>query len=163
MTENIVYVGNKPPMNYVLAIMRFFNADADAVVLKARGRAISRAVDVAEIARRRFLTEVQDPKIEIGSEQMEAAEGGTRGVSTISITMTREKESKKEAPPTKHPVISDIKGVGEARAEKLRKSGFDTVESLAKAKPEKLSKLSGISEKVSGNLIASAKELLKKT
>ena len=52
--ENIVYIGNKPVMNYVLAVVTQMNGGAPEVVLKARGRAISRAVDVAEIVRNRF-------------------------------------------------------------------------------------------------------------
>ncbi len=57
--DNIIYVGNKPVMNYVLAVVTQFNNGANEVLIKARGRAISRAVDVAEIARNRFLTEVR--------------------------------------------------------------------------------------------------------
>jgi len=53
--DNIIYVGNKPVMNYVLAVVTQFNNGADEVLIKARGRAISRAVDVAEISRNRSL------------------------------------------------------------------------------------------------------------
>jgi len=58
--ENTVYIGKKPTMNYVLAVVTVFNSGADEVVVKARGKSISRAVDVAEIVRNRF---VQDAKI----------------------------------------------------------------------------------------------------
>ena len=51
---NVVYVGNKPVMNYVLACVTQLNQGADEIVVKARGRAISRAVDVAEILKNRF-------------------------------------------------------------------------------------------------------------
>jgi DNA-binding protein len=157
MTESIVYVGNKPPMSYVLALLSAFSQqDVEKVMLKARGQAISRAVDVAEIARRRFLMEAQIGDIEIGSEQMPTEEGGTRGVSTISITLT--KGVKTEAKATTEPQdISEIKGIGEARAEKLRKAGFSTVTSLANAEPGELSKRTGISEKISAKIIESAK------
>jgi len=47
--ENVVYIGNKPVMNYVLAVVTQMNSGVPEVMLKARGRAISRAVDVAEI------------------------------------------------------------------------------------------------------------------
>ena len=47
--ENVVYIGNKPVMNYVLAVVTQMNGGVPSVMLKARGRAISRAVDVAEI------------------------------------------------------------------------------------------------------------------
>ena len=42
--ENVIFVGNKPPMSYVLAVVTQFNmSGSDEVVIKARGRAISRA------------------------------------------------------------------------------------------------------------------------
>ncbi len=87
---NIVYVGNKPPMAYVTALITAFkNSGTGNVVLKGRGRAISRTVDVAEIARNRYLNNLSVEKIEIGTDQMPKEGGGTRGVSTISITLRR--------------------------------------------------------------------------
>ena len=62
--ENVVYIGNKPVMNYVLAVVTQMNGGVPEVVLKARGRAISRAVDVAEIVRNRFITDVDIGGIE---------------------------------------------------------------------------------------------------
>jgi len=53
--ENTVFVGNKPVMNYVLAVVTQFNNGAEEVTIKARGKAISRAVDTAEISLNRFL------------------------------------------------------------------------------------------------------------
>jgi len=84
MTRNpsVIYIGSKPPMNYVMAL-----SDAGEVVLKARGRAISTAVDVAEIARRRFVTDLQVSNINIGTEELEVEGGGTKGVSTIEIAL----------------------------------------------------------------------------
>lgn len=97
--ERTVYVGGKPAMNYVLAVLTaFYGSDTKGVVLKARGRAISRAVDVAEIARRRFLEEVKVGKIDIGSEDMPVeGQNRVRTVSTIEITLkrTRKKRTKK--------------------------------------------------------------------
>jgi len=90
MTKNpsVIYVGNKPPMNYVMALMQGLTmTDAGEVVLKARGRAISRAVDVAEIARRRFVTNLQVSTINIGTEELESEQGGVKGVSTIEIVL----------------------------------------------------------------------------
>jgi DNA-binding protein len=85
---NIVYVGNKPPMNYVMALMQGLSmTNAGEVVLKARGRAISTAVDVAEITRRRFMTDLQVSKISIGTEELEVEEGRTKGVSSIEIVL----------------------------------------------------------------------------
>ncbi|MFW6110885.1 MAG: DNA-binding protein Alba [Thermoproteota archaeon] len=93
MAENeIVYVGSKPPMNYVLAVMTSLSqSDADQVVLKARGRAISTAVDVAEISRRRFMKDMKVDTISIGTEEMPAREGEnkTRNVSTMEIVLAK--------------------------------------------------------------------------
>ena len=66
--ENTIYVGNKPPMSYVLAVVTQFNTNnSDEVVIKARGRAISRAVDTAEIVRNRFATDTKVKEIKIGT------------------------------------------------------------------------------------------------
>ncbi|EMR74516.1 archaeal DNA-binding protein, partial [Thermoplasmatales archaeon SCGC AB-540-F20] len=55
--ENVIYVGRKPPMSYVLAIVTQFNSGSDEVIIKARGKSISTAVDAAEITRNRFATD----------------------------------------------------------------------------------------------------------
>jgi DNA-binding protein len=91
--ENIVFVGSKPPMSYVLAVITSLSApNAKEITLKARGRAISTAVDTAEIARRRFMKDLKVSKIAIGTEEMPARQGEnrTRMVSTIEITLTKE-------------------------------------------------------------------------
>ena len=88
--SNVVYIGRKPPMSYVMAIITSFTgSDAKDVTLKARGRAITTAVDAAEITRRRFMKELNIGKITIGTEEIQQEEGGTRNVSTIEITLTR--------------------------------------------------------------------------
>lgn len=85
--DNVVFVGSKEVMNYVLAITTQFNEGSDEVILKARGRAISTAVDAAEIVRNRFLPEVDILDITTDTEEIETDEGGTSNVSTISITL----------------------------------------------------------------------------
>ena len=89
--ETTIYVGRKPPTNYVMAIVTGFNvSNAEQMVLKARGRAISTAVDAAEITRHQFLKDVEIDKIEIGSEDIPIKEESrTRTVSTIEITLKR--------------------------------------------------------------------------
>jgi len=89
--QNTVYIGNKPPMNYVMAIITAFNMyDTNEVVLKARGRAISTAVDVAEILRNRFFKDAKIHGISIGTEQITPREGGNpRNVSTMEITIKK--------------------------------------------------------------------------
>jgi DNA-binding protein len=89
----IVFVGRKTPMDYVLAVItRLSVSNAKEVVLKARGQAITTAVDVAEITRRRFLKDLKVSKIAIGTEEMPAREGENRArmVSTLEITLTKE-------------------------------------------------------------------------
>jgi DNA-binding protein len=91
--SGIVFIGNKTPMDYVLAVMtRISASNAKEVVLKARGQAITTAVDVAEITRNRFLKDLKVSRIVIGTEEMPAREGEnrTRMVSTIEITLTQE-------------------------------------------------------------------------
>ena len=78
-------------MNYVLGVITSFaGSDTKEVTLKARGRAITTAIDAVEIARHRFMKELKIGKITIGTEEIPLEEGGTRAVSTIEITLTRE-------------------------------------------------------------------------
>lgn len=61
--DNIILIGSKPAMNYVLAVITQFNSGSKKVVLKARGRSISRAVDLAEIVRNKFLPNLEVKEI----------------------------------------------------------------------------------------------------
>ena len=87
--ENIVYIGNKPVMNYVLAVVTQMNTGVPEVMLKARGRAISRAVDVAEIVRNRFMTDLEVGSIDISTEEMTSREGSNSNVSAIEIQLCK--------------------------------------------------------------------------
>jgi DNA-binding protein len=90
--SGIVFIGHKPPMEYVLAIMTGLSANnATELTLKARGRAITTAVDAAEITRRRFLKDLTVSKVAIGTEELLAREGENRSrrISTIEITLTK--------------------------------------------------------------------------
>jgi len=91
--SGIVFIGSKTPMDYVLAVITRLSAgNAKEVVLKARGQAITTAVDVAEITRNRFLKDLKVSKIAIGTEEMPPREGENRArmVSTMEITLTKE-------------------------------------------------------------------------
>jgi DNA-binding protein len=88
--ENTVFVGTKPPMNYVLAAITLFHDNAKEISIKARGRAISRAVDVAEIVRNRFMSDVKVKDIAIGTEQITGEQGNKISVSTIEISLTKD-------------------------------------------------------------------------
>jgi DNA-binding protein len=87
--ENIVLIGKKPVMNYVVACLTFFNSGSKKVVVKARGRAISRAVDTVELLRRAFLKDVQLQGINISTEEVTRGEGQKANVSAVEITLTR--------------------------------------------------------------------------
>jgi len=89
MKENTVYVGSKPVMNYCTAVLQVL-AGNDSVSLKARGRAISNAVSVAEVTRNRFLTDLAVDSIDIGTEELESETGGPRNVSSITIVLKKE-------------------------------------------------------------------------
>ncbi len=90
--ENTIFVGSKPPMSYVLAVVTQFNmGGSDEVLLKARGRAISRAVDTAEIVRNRFVTDATVKDINISTESMTNEEGRTSNVSSIEICLSKKK------------------------------------------------------------------------
>ena len=91
--SNAVLIGQKPAMNYVLACITLFHSGVNEVNVKARGRAISRAVDVVEIVRRRFLPDVKIKSVDIGTQQLPPRQGEGGGlpsnVSTIEITLAR--------------------------------------------------------------------------
>ncbi len=87
--ENIVYVGKKGVMSYVLAVITQFNNGAKEVSIRARGKAISRAVDVAEIVRNRFIPDVKIKNIDISTEEVEAESQGPTKVSAIEIILEK--------------------------------------------------------------------------
>lgn len=87
--ENIVLIGKKPLMNYVVACLTFFNSGAKKVIVKARGRAISRAVDTVELLRRSFVKDLQLQNITIGTEEVTRAEGQKANVSSIEISVVK--------------------------------------------------------------------------
>ena len=87
--ESTVLVGNKPPMSYVLAVVTQFHNGAENVHVKARGRAISRAVDVAEIVRNKFMTDLKVSDIAISTENMQGDQGESVNVSAIDIALNK--------------------------------------------------------------------------
>jgi DNA-binding protein len=94
MAENadVIFVGNKPPMSYVLAIITSLSSGTtNEITLKARGQAITNAVDVAEITRNRFVKDLKVSKIAIGTAEMPPREGESKSrmVSTMEITLSK--------------------------------------------------------------------------
>jgi archaea-specific DNA-binding protein len=92
--DNSIFIGGKPFMNYVTGVvMQFTTKNADEVIVKARGKFISRAVDVAEVATKRFLLGQSKLKeVRIDSEEFENKEGRQVRVSTIEIVLGRTKK-----------------------------------------------------------------------
>lgn len=89
--DHTVFIGGKPFMNYVTGVvMQVTTQGATEVIIKARGKFISRAVDVAEVAAKRFLENtIKVKEIKINSEEFENKEGRQVRVSTIEITLVR--------------------------------------------------------------------------
>jgi DNA-binding protein len=88
-STNVVYIGKKGVMSYVLAVVTQFNHGAPEVTIKARGKTISRAVDVAEIVRNKFLTNVSVKSITTSTEELQAEDGTMVKVSAIEIVLAR--------------------------------------------------------------------------
>ncbi len=90
--DNSIFVGGKPFMNYVTAVvMQFTTKNAKSVVIKARGKFIAKAVDVAEVAAKRFLDNTLENEVKIDSEEFKNDEGKDIRVSSIEITLTKKK------------------------------------------------------------------------
>lgn len=89
MENNTIFVGSKPVMNYVLAVVTLFNEGSDNVLIRARGKAISRAVDTAEIVRNRFIPDSEVADINISTEEIENFNGDNTNVSIIEILIEK--------------------------------------------------------------------------
>ncbi|HDR53114.1 MAG TPA: DNA-binding protein Alba [archaeon] len=87
--DGVVFIGTKSPMSYVLAVVTQFHGGLKQVQIKARGKAISRAVDVAEIVRNRFMADVKISEIKTGTETIKGEKGEDINVSSIEITLSK--------------------------------------------------------------------------
>ena len=88
----VIFIGSKPPMSYVMAVITAMSSgDVTEIMLKARGKAIATAVDVAEITTNRFRKDLKVTAIGIGTEEMPPREGNNRSrmVSTMEIKLTK--------------------------------------------------------------------------
>jgi len=86
-SENSVFIGKRPTMNYVMATMVILNRGQPATI-KARGKSISHAVDVAEILTKKFFPTAKYSSIKLGTEQLTNDDGKTSNVSSIEITIS---------------------------------------------------------------------------
>ncbi len=88
--SNTVFIGRKPILNYVLACMTMFKSGQEEVLVKARGRSISTAVDVVEVMRNRFMTDLNIGDIIIGTEELTSPDRNQpTNVSSIEIKLHR--------------------------------------------------------------------------
>jgi len=87
--ENLVRVGKKPVMNYVVACVTLFNSGAEEVVLRARGQSINNAVDIVERLKK-FQKNLLVRNINIGSEDVTRPDGTKASISTIEIALKKE-------------------------------------------------------------------------
>ncbi len=87
--ENTVFIGRKPTKNYVLAVLAQINQGATEVSVKARGKSISKAVDVAEILKNRFIPDIKISGIDIATEKLTSEEGVILNVSSIDIKLKK--------------------------------------------------------------------------
>lgn len=87
--DNVIFIGKKPSMSYVLASVTQFGEGQTEIHLKARGKAISKAVDVAEIVRNRFMQDSSVKEINIGTDVLEGENKEKINVSTIEITLKK--------------------------------------------------------------------------
>jgi archaea-specific DNA-binding protein len=85
---NMVFVGKKGAMAYVLAVVTQFGGGTKDVTLKARGKSISRAVDVAEIVRNQS-EDINLDRIDISTEEVTTEDGRPLKISAIAIKLTK--------------------------------------------------------------------------
>lgn len=89
-TGSVILIGKKPPMNYVLATLTAFHEGAGTVLIKARGQSISKAVDVAEVVRRKFMPSAVVKEVTIGTDEVQIAETGqVKRASSITIRLMK--------------------------------------------------------------------------
>jgi DNA-binding protein Alba len=87
--DNVIFIGKKGVMSYVLAVVTQFNNGAKEVIIKARGKAISRAVDTEEITKNRFIPELKMKEVRISTEEVDNEDGTKAKVSAIEIALTK--------------------------------------------------------------------------
>jgi archaea-specific DNA-binding protein len=84
---NIVRIGKKPTMNYVVACVTLFNTGVPEVMVRARGQSINKAVETVEMLRRAFFKNVKIHTVDIGTEEVQRDDGSMASLSTIEITL----------------------------------------------------------------------------
>jgi len=86
---NIVFVGGKKIMDYVTGVVAQFNNNVSEVIIRSRGKFISKAVDVSEVVRKKALKDVSTKEIKLDSQEFDNKEGKRVTVSTIDIVLKK--------------------------------------------------------------------------
>jgi DNA-binding protein len=86
---NLVRIGKKPIMNYVVACVTLFNSGADEIMVRARGQAITKAVETVLMLRNSFVKNLEIEEIRIGSEEVTRLDGTRGSISTIEIMLEK--------------------------------------------------------------------------
>ena len=84
---NIVRIGKKPIMNYVVACMTLLNNGVSDVMVRARGQSITKAVETVEMLRRAFLRNIKIYSVDIGTEEVKREDGSIASLSMIEIIL----------------------------------------------------------------------------
>ena len=86
--KNLVIVGKKAIMNYVIACLTLFNSGTQDITIKARGKPICRAVETVEMLKNSFIKDLEIKNIKIGSQDYNLW-GKQRSISTIEIILSK--------------------------------------------------------------------------
>lgn len=87
--DNVVYIGKKGLMGYVLAVVTNFNRGSTEVIVKARGHLISRAVDVEEIVKHRFMPDIKIKEVRVTTEKLQSHDGRESNVSSLELVLSK--------------------------------------------------------------------------
>ena len=85
--RNLVIMGNKPIMNYVVACLTLFNEGAETVKVRARGKHINKAADTVGLLRRVFLPNLRVVEAETGTDVLTRTDGNQAHVSILEIVI----------------------------------------------------------------------------
>ena len=85
---DLVVVGRKPVMRYALAVLTSFNRGSTEVVVRGRGRAVAKCVDVVNVLRRSFYRDLKVEDVKLGTDQLQLGDK-TVNVSFIEIRISR--------------------------------------------------------------------------
>ncbi|MFA5077765.1 MAG: DNA-binding protein Alba [Candidatus Micrarchaeia archaeon] len=85
----MVYIGKKGLMGYVLAVVTNFNKGSTEVIVKARGHLISRAVDVEEIVKHRFMPGIKIKEVRVTTEKLQSHDGRESNVSSLELVLIK--------------------------------------------------------------------------